>query len=862
MPAQVTPTIKALWSEALAHSQAGRPGEAEGAFRLFLRLAPDHPGAHFNLAVTLKALGRLDEAATHYRRALALRPGDAKAHNNLAVILARLDQTQAALDHYRRALAIQPDYANAHYNYANALRETGDTGLAIVHYRRALLATPNDADAYTNLGLALAAEGRLDEAIAQHRHALTLKPEDAGAHSNLGSALDAHGRFDEAEASYRRALARDPAHADAHYNLGRALDAQDRPDEAEGHYELALALNPRRAEAHNNFGLLLQRRGRWAEALARFEHARTLKPDDAEAHWNEALARLRLGDFDAGWREYEWRWRRKETPPRAFAAPPWDGAALAGRTILLHAEQGQGDAIQFVRYAQRVQALGARVVLECPRPLRRLFHRVDGVDQLVCTGDILPSFDVHAPLLSLPRLLGAPVPSPVPSPAPSASARAYLTAEAGAAETWRRRLDGHAGRRIGLAWRGNAAHGEDRRRSIGASVIAPLTRSIPAAWVGLQVDARAEELAAFSPAALRDAGPMLDDWAETAALISTLDLVVTVDTAVAHLAGALGKPVWVLLAFTPDWRWLLERDDSPWYPTMRLFRQPTPGDWASVMDQVAAALAEPDTARAGAVRPIPPAGRPPAPRLPPAMVISHERSGTHFLMNALSYTYGYTADPWIDLDRHNAAVDLSSPHRTAASLEALAPDPLCRIVKSHHAAEVFGEALDRVSETFTVFYIYRDPVAVMTSLWRHLNGLEWDEGPRRADPLALARAAPAGPLTRYQGAPHATLLLRWAAHIEGWLSRARLDPRIIPVRYEDLDSEYETTMAALSGATGRAPLAPLLRPPRDVNVIATHRPGSAAPATPEVREALGAYCQAEVGPLMQRLGYGSHPLQS
>jgi tetratricopeptide (TPR) repeat protein len=851
MAFQPQSTVSALWARAVAHSRAGRLAEAASAFDQFLALVPEHAGAHYNLAVSLKALNRLDEAAQHYQRTILLDPSNAKAHNNLGVILSAQKRTDEALDRYKRALALQPDYANANYNYANALSGQGDTARAIEHYRRALAGKPDDAETHNNLGVALAAEDRFNEALTHYQRALTLRPSYIEAYGNLGSALEAGGRSAEAIAIYRTVLKRDPAHANAHYNLGRALDSRDSWNEAEACYERALALDPGHAEAHNNFGLLSQRLGRWAEALARFERAQTLNPDYADAHWNEALTRLRLGDFAVGWRKYEWRWRRRETPPRTFAAPPWDGSPLIGKTILLHAEQGHGDAIQFIRYAPLVRALGAKVIVECPSALHVLFSNAAGINDLVNAGDVLPPFDLHAPLLSLPLRLGA-------TAEIAGAGGPYLSADLETAEKWRVRTSGLASRKIGLVWRGNAAHSEDRLRSVDAVTLTPLLEAANTAWVSLQVGSSREDLAAFAPTPIFDAGAMLDDWADTAALISTLDLVITVDTAVAHLAGALGKPVWVLLPFMADWRWLLDRTDSPWYATMRLFRQPSPGDWTSVVADVHAALQRQNQNGDLPMREDrPPAPRLSPPRLPPLLVVSHERSGTHFLMNALSYAYGYTAQPWIDLDIHNPAIDLSRPSSIASSLESLTPDPLLRIVKSHHAADIFADALARITATYTILYVYRNPSCVMTSLWRHLNDIAWDEGPKLADPMALARAAPAGGMIRYDARSSPTMLLRWASHVEGWLSRTSENLRIIPLRYEDLDGDYETTVASLGSVIGRDPIRPLLRPSRNANVIAMGRDRPSWPTTPAMSAALVAFCEAEVGPLLHRLGYVS-----
>jgi tetratricopeptide (TPR) repeat protein len=838
-----TERLNQLLALALGHFRAGRLGESEAAWRQVLALAPTHAGASYNLAVTLRAQGRLEDAAAQYRRTLQIQPGNAKAHNNLGVILGLQGKTQEAGDHYARALRIQPDYAEAHYNLGNVLRERGDNLRAVDHYRRALAARPDDPEIHNNLGVALAAAGRGDEAVGAYRRALSLRPDYAEACSNLGAALVDLGRMDEAMAQYARALQLRPDYADARFNLAHAFDVQDRTDEAHAQYELALALDPTHAEAHHNFGFLAQRLGRLDEALARYQRAQRLKPGYADAEGNEGLARLVMGDFETGWDRYEARWDRPGNQRRTLPAPAWDGGDLAGKTILLHAEQGLGDAIQFVRYAALVKARGATVVFECAPSQERLFQGVAGIDRLVPAGRPLPPFDCHAPLLGLARLLKTRLES-IPADVP------YLKAEPELAAAWRERLSGLARPRIGFLWRGTPKHPNHRRRSMPAAAMAGLVAGQEAGWVCLQLDPREDELAALPP--IYQAGPELGDWADTAALVDGLDLVITVDTSITHLAGALGKPVWMLIPFAPDWRWLLDRADSPWYPTMRLFRQPAPGAWEPVLQQVADALKSfPDPAP---LAPLPPPPARPR-RLPPAMVVSHERSGTHFLMNALSYAYGYTASPWTDLDRHEIDIDYSSPSQIAEALEARAGDPLMRLVKSHHAAGVFAEELSRITRSYTVYYVYREPATVMVSLWRHLNGLAWNEGPKLPDPLALAKAAPSGRLTRYQAGPHPTMLQRWAAHVEGWLMAAAADPRIVPVRYEDLDSRYPPTVAALAEAAGRAPLQPMLRPPRDVNVIAMGKTAAEAPVTPAAWADLKAYCRREAGPLMQRLGY-------
>jgi hypothetical protein len=476
-----------------------------------------------------------------------------------------------------------------------------------------------------------------------------------------------------------------------------------------------------------------------------------------------------------------------------------------------------------------------RVVLEAVPALRRLAAGVPGVAGLFSNGEAVPEHDMVCPLLSLPRLLGCDAaPLGMDAEAP------YLRPDPGDTARWAEPLALLPGEKIGLVWAGGRALSLDRRRSVPPALFDRLARP-DISFISLQKDPAAK------PALpLADWTAALDDFADTAALIANLDLVIAVDTAVAHLAGALGKPVWVLLPFAPDWRWMQGRADSPWYPTMRLFRQPAPGGWAPVLADIGEALN-------GRERPMQTV-RPKPRRMPAAMVVSHERSGTHFMMNALSHAYGYTAQPWIDLDEHAIVIDYSNPARIAEALEVKAADRLYGIVKSHHAVDFLRPELPRITESVLIFYVYRDPAATMVSLWRHLNGLSWDEGPRTADPLALARAAPAGRLTRYQAKPSTTMLLRWAAHVEGWLAAAAVNSRIVPVRYEDLESHYEPTVTSLAAIVGRAPLTPLSRPSRDVNVIDMAKSAEALPAYPAMWDALNAYCQAEIGPLLASLG--------
>ncbi len=366
-------------------------------------------------------------------------------------------------------------------------------------------------------------------------------------------------------------------------NLGIALKDQGRLDEAVACFRRALQLTPNFAEAYNNLGIALKDQGKLDEAVANYSRALQLKPDYADAHWNRALVWLLQGDWQRGWPEYQWRWHTHFVPSR-FPRPVWQGESLRGKTILLHAEQGLGDTIQFIRYASLVKQLGATVIVGCPKTLSRLLENCPGIDRLVVQDDDLPAFDVHAPIMSLPGIFKTTVAN-IPAPIP------YFFVQTALLESWRERLSRLDGFKIGISWQGNPKFPGDRFRSIPLRHYAPLAQLPGVRLISIQKGAGTEQLAEFRARfAVTDFASEIGDFVDTAAVMKNLDLVITSDTAVAHLAGALGVPVWVALCSAPDWRWLLERSDCAWYPTMRLFRQKTLGDWPDVFARMAAAL--------------------------------------------------------------------------------------------------------------------------------------------------------------------------------------------------------------------------------------------------------------------------------
>jgi len=543
--------------------------------------------ALFSLAQHEHRAGRLAEAAEAYGKILAIRPDIAEIHNNLGVVLRTLGQLDQAVARYRQAIALKPDLADAHNNLGNVLREQGQLEQAAARYRQAIVLRPDYAEAHNNLGTVLLIQGKLDEAAARLTQALDLRPDYAEAHNNLGNVLLTQDKLELAARRYRQALALRPNYTEAHSNFGNALLSQGKLDEAAAQCEYALALRPDYAEAHNSLGIVRWEQGKFKEAAARFERALALRPDYAEPHWGLAACYLVEGDYERGWPAYEGRLRTPGLEPR-HSLPRWAGEPLAGRSLLLFAEQGLGDAIQFIRYARPLKQRGARVVLACQAALGRLLASNSDLDELFIqdSSGALPRCDYYLPLLSVPYVLrtnAATIPCEVP----------YLAADPKLTAEWHEQLAGIDGFKIGIAWQGSRDFRFDGWRSIPLAQFAPLAGLPGVRLVSLQKGFGSEQVATVDFPVL-DLSARLDEAAgpfmDTAAVIRGLDLVVTSDTAVAHLAGALGVPVWVALQFSPNWRWLRDREDSPWYPTMRLFRQTTFGGWADVFQRIAEAV--------------------------------------------------------------------------------------------------------------------------------------------------------------------------------------------------------------------------------------------------------------------------------
>jgi len=520
-----------------------------------IRLKPDFPEAYNNLGLCLKALKRFEQAVEYYEKAIELKPDYAEAYNNLGLTLQEQGLWAQAIEKFESAISLKPDHSGAHYNLGFALNEIDKLDAAASHYRRSIQLKPDFADAHNNLGVILKRQGRIREAIAHYRTALEYSSQKADIYNNLGNALKINGRIDEAIEMLHRALAA-------------------RPDFA---------------EAYNNMGVALQARGNHTAALINFEKAVELKPEFAEARFNRATIDLLHGNYSRGWQGYEWRFKKRhwqDVYPIRHSLPRWDGSPFPEKRLLVYDEQGFGDTIQFVRYLPQVKALGGTVILETRKPLLACLQGAEGIDEVIdrsAVGDSAEGCDLVVPLLSLPGIFGTNLES-IPAKIP------YLHAEAAKVSYWKKRIRGSEFK-VGLVWAGNPDQENDDLRSVALNDLMTLADIPGLRLFGLQKGIAAGQVTEIpAETGLIDLGPELEDFSDTAAVMANMDLIISVDTAAVHLAGAMGLPVWILVCFSLDWRWMLERDDCPWYSTARLFRQPEPGNWDVVFRRVAKEL--------------------------------------------------------------------------------------------------------------------------------------------------------------------------------------------------------------------------------------------------------------------------------
>ena len=602
-----------IFREALAHHQGGRLADAERLYRSILKAEPKHFDSLHLLGVVQAQSGRPGEALRHMDAAVKINPGVAPVLNNRGNILKDVGRLDDALASYDAAIAIRPDYADAHANRGHVLLALRRLTEALASYDRALDLRPSDVEACLGRGACLMDLGRPAEALASYDRVVALVPDHPQGHCIRAGALFAARQFRDALASCDKALALAPDYAEVHFLRGNVLLELKRPEDAVASLERAIALQPSYAEAHNNRGHALRALGRLEEALASYERALALKPDYvgalnnrgivlgglnrldealasydralaldpdyADAHMNRALARLLLGRFAEAWPDYEWRWRQSDFPSKKpdVIAPWWQGEDVTDRRLLVFSEQGFGDVIQFVRYLPRVAQLGGRTTFLVTKKLSRLLRPVTEGIEVVHVPD--GTYDLQAALLSLPYRFGTDLAS-IPAAVP------YLRAEPELVDAWKERIGQH-GFRIGIAWHAAPGAGHAAERSIPLTQFAPLARLPGVRLISLQKHVGLDQLATLPddlkiemPGEGFDDGP--DAFIDTAAVMASLDLVVAADTVIVHLAGALARPVWVALPHVPDWRWMLDRDDYPWYPTARLFRQKQLGDWEGV----------------------------------------------------------------------------------------------------------------------------------------------------------------------------------------------------------------------------------------------------------------------------------------
>jgi tetratricopeptide (TPR) repeat protein len=617
----VEPNLDKIFQFALKHHKAGRLPEAEELYRSIVGIQPEHVDALFNLSEIMLQTKRTDSAIDLISRVISLTPGDAAAYNNLANALRQkgeLDQSIAAycraisfnptvpqfynnlgnalkdrrqiddaIEAYQQAISLDSQFPEAHFNLGLLFFEQGKLDEAIAESRRAIASRPNYAEAHNCLGNALLAKKQLDEAISACRTAVEIDPNYAEAFNNLGNALTQDKQFELGVAMCRRAIELRPDFADAYYNLGNALHAGDQRDVAVDAFRRALSLNPAFAAAYSNLALVLSEQGNLDEAIKLYRQAISLDPNLPDAHYNLSLALLARGDFDEGWIEYEWRWKVGGVPPKPiFQQPEWTGQPAEAATILLYTEQGYGDTLQSIRYVPAVAKLCRKVIIRCEPELKRLFEASFENCQIVHNTEPLPAFDFHCPLLTLPLIFKTTV-ATIPNQVP------YLKPPPALIDAWRKRLNlVNRDLNVGLVWAGNPNFKGDAKRSLHLQQLSSLAKVAGVKFYSLQKGyAQEQAKSPLNGLQITNLGSTLADFADTAAVISLLDLVITTDTSVPHLAGALGRPTWTILQFVPHFCWFWNRDDSPWYPTARLFRQRSPGDWDEVIARVANELA-------------------------------------------------------------------------------------------------------------------------------------------------------------------------------------------------------------------------------------------------------------------------------
>ena len=566
---------KSLYGLGLIAHQGGSLDVAASMMKRAIAADPNDVAFHRALGAVLRDQKKTDEALAEYEAVLKLAPNDEESHFNLGDIFLEKSDLAEAERRLKRALELRADRSATHEILFVVLWRQRRLDEAQPSFQRALALEWNSAQGLKNIGSRLVKSGATEAAWICFEKALALDPNEADAHNGMGALLQEQGKLDEAEARFLRALACRPEFAQAQCNLGNIALKRKQFAEAKRRYERALAIDAGMAEAHSNLGSILVAEHKFEEGRRSYARALELAPGFNDGLWNRCMLDLLEGKFDSGWKGYEVRRAMERIAPRSLPEPLWRGEPLNGARILLHAEQGQGDTLQFMRYAPLVHAAGGTVILDVKPPVLRLAKQLPGVSDAIASGNPLPACEWQCPLMSLPLALKTSLES-IPARVPYLHVPDEARQKAAGVELPQGKL------RVGFVWRGNPEYRDDELRSMALSTFAPLFGVDGVQFCSLQIGPAAAQLRDVD-AQIVDLTADIADFADTAALIERLDLVISVDTAVAHLTGALARPVWTLLPFAPDWRWLLDREDSPWYPTMRLFRQPSPGNWPEVI---------------------------------------------------------------------------------------------------------------------------------------------------------------------------------------------------------------------------------------------------------------------------------------
>lgn len=573
---------------ALAHQR--RFFEAAAALEEACEFDPEFADAYSNLGAVLRRLGDIEGAIAQFEEAIRVRPDFAAAYYNLGNAYGLKDDKTAAVEAYRAAITHRSDYAEAWNNLARLLNDGGHHEEALEACLEGLQSAPDNPHLRNNTGNAYQGLGQYPNAIEQYRFAIENAPNMSEAYSNLGIVLKEAGEFEASVAIHRKAVELAPQDIGALNNMGTGEQSSGLLDEAVRTFERALALDKDAVVTKINLATALMERNEIDRAIPLFEEVVETAsfgdetPEHALAHKNLGLSLMLRGEFDIGAKHYAWRWATREFTPRDLPSPVWAGEELDGETIFVHWEQGFGDAIQFARFAAQIRDRGGRPILEAPAPLAPLLKTAKGIEEIIIEGMTPPETDLHIPMFDLLGALSVSsqnLPGTIP----------YLEVNPDRGERWSDRIPETGRLRVGLVWAGRPTHRNDRNRSLPLEAMLPLLRQTDVDFYALQVGERASDIAATGLTNdLIDLSPRLTDFAETAAALDQLDLLISVDTSVVHVAGAINRPAWVLIPYAPDWRWGLESDTSPWYPSVRLFRQPKSGDWETVLENIAKAL--------------------------------------------------------------------------------------------------------------------------------------------------------------------------------------------------------------------------------------------------------------------------------